>query len=94
MSPQDIRTLQVSTVTRRVSSAKGFMKGSDPFTPPFTERLMEQVIALIAHLRSKNVNGPFLVAAPLATLPNWVKEFKKWLPSAEVLLYHGTKKDR
>ncbi|CAM9845507.1 unnamed protein product, partial [Hapterophycus canaliculatus] len=53
-----------------------------------------QVIALIAHLRSKNVNGPFLVTAPLATLPNWVKEFKKWLPSVEVILYHGSKDHR
>lgn len=54
----------------------------------------KQVIALIAHLRSKNVNGPFLVTAPLATLPNWVNEFRKWLPSAEVLLYHGAKDHR
>lgn len=53
-----------------------------------------QVIALIAHLRSKNVNGPFLVTAPLATLPNWVNEFKKWLPSVDVLLYHGSKQHR
>ena len=53
-----------------------------------------QVIALIAHLRTKNVNGPFLVTAPLATLPNWVNEFRKWLPSAEVLLYHGSKEHR
>ncbi|CAM9814495.1 unnamed protein product, partial [Scytosiphon promiscuus] len=53
-----------------------------------------QVIALIAHLRSKNVNGPFLVTAPLATLPNWVKEFQKWLPSVEVILYHGSKDHR
>ena len=49
---------------------------------------------MIAHLRTKNVNGPFLVTAPLATLPNWVNEFRKWLPSAEVLLYHGNKEHR
>jgi ATP-dependent DNA helicase len=53
-----------------------------------------QVIALLAHLREKGVGGPFLVAAPLATLPNWVKEFRKWLPSASVLLYHGSKDER
>jgi ATP-dependent DNA helicase len=31
-----------------------------------------QVIALIAHIREKNVKGPICVAAPLATLPNWM----------------------
>ncbi|CAN0480971.1 unnamed protein product, partial [Ectocarpus sp. 12 AP-2014] len=54
----------------------------------------QQVIALIAHLRSKGVNGPFLVTAPLATLPNWVKEFQKWLPAVDVILYHGSKDHR
>ncbi|CAM9679722.1 unnamed protein product, partial [Ectocarpus fasciculatus] len=49
---------------------------------------------LIAHLRSKGVNGPFLVTAPLATLPNWVKEFQKWLPAVDVILYHGSKDHR
>ena len=38
--------------------------------------------------------GPFLVAAPLATLPNWVNEFKKWLPSCPCVLYHGSKAER
>lgn len=57
-------------------------------------RLKNQVIALIAHLRSKNVNGPFLVTAPLATLPNWVNEFRKWLPCVDVLLYHGNRERR
>jgi len=49
-----------------------------------------QVIAMIAHLRSMNVPGPFIVVAPLATLPNWVREFEKWLPSLPVVRYHGS----
>ncbi len=53
-----------------------------------------QVISLFALLREKGVNGPFLVVAPLATLPNWVLEVRKWLPSASVCLYHGTAKER
>ena len=53
-----------------------------------------QVIALIAHLLTQNVNGPYLVVAPLATLPNWVREFEKWLPSQPVVRYHGTATER
>ena len=53
-----------------------------------------QVIAMIAHLRSMNVPGPFIVVAPLATLPNWVREFEKWLPSLPVVRYHGTAPER
>lgn len=53
-----------------------------------------QVIALFALLREKGVHGPFIVVAPLATLPNWVNEVRKWLPSAGALLYHGTREER
>lgn len=40
------------------------------------------------------VSGPFLVVAPLATLPNWVREFEKWLPDHPVIRYHGSAADR
>eukprot|EP00537_Pseudo-nitzschia_pungens_P005463 CAMPEP_0172360814 /NCGR_PEP_ID=MMETSP1060-20121228/4775_1 /TAXON_ID=37318 /ORGANISM="Pseudo-nitzschia pungens, Strain cf. cingulata" /LENGTH=839 /DNA_ID=CAMNT_0013082903 /DNA_START=121 /DNA_END=2640 /DNA_ORIENTATION=+ len=53
-----------------------------------------QVIGLVAHLLTQNVTGPFLVVAPLATLPNWVREFQKWLPSKPVVRYHGPAPDR
>lgn len=53
-----------------------------------------QIISLIAHLRNQNTAGPFIVAGPLATLPNWMNEFKKWLPSCPVVLYHGSKPER
>jgi ATP-dependent DNA helicase len=53
-----------------------------------------QVIAFFALLRHRNTKGPFLVVAPLATIPNWMKEFKKWLPECPVLLYHGMKTER
>ena len=48
-----------------------------------------QCVALIAHLLTMGVSGPFLIVAPLATLPNWVREFEKWLPSHPVIRYHG-----
>jgi ATP-dependent DNA helicase len=53
-----------------------------------------QVIAMIAHLLTQNVGGPFLVVAPLATLPNWVREVEKWLPDQPVVRYHGTNQVR
>jgi ATP-dependent DNA helicase len=53
-----------------------------------------QIISLIAHLRHNNTAGPYLIAGPLATITNWVKEFKKWLPSCPVILYHGSKPER
>lgn len=40
------------------------------------------------------VSGPFIVVAPLATLPNWVREFQKWLPSLPVVRFHGSAKER
>jgi len=39
-----------------------------------------QCISLLAHLVEMGVQGPFLVAAPLSTLPNWVAEFHKFAP--------------
>mmetsp|Transcript_7475 Transcript_7475/g.16959 ORF Transcript_7475/g.16959 Transcript_7475/m.16959 type:complete len:824 (-) Transcript_7475:189-2660(-) len=53
-----------------------------------------QVISLIAHLQTMNVSGPFIVVAPLATLPNWVREFEKWLPNLPVVRFHGPAKER
>mmetsp|Transcript_37160 Transcript_37160/g.54676 ORF Transcript_37160/g.54676 Transcript_37160/m.54676 type:complete len:788 (-) Transcript_37160:71-2434(-) len=53
-----------------------------------------QVIAVIAHLRTMKVTGPFMIVAPLATLPNWTREFQKWLPELPVIRYHGTSPER
>ena len=39
-----------------------------------------QTIALICHLIQKGVSGPYLVIAPLSTLPNWMAEFKRFSP--------------
>lgn len=53
-----------------------------------------QCVGLIAHLLTKDVTGPFIVVAPLATLPNWVREFEKWLPTHKVVRYHGPDRDQ
>lgn len=53
-----------------------------------------QTIGFLSHLREKSIYGPFMVVGPLSTLSNWVDEFKRWLPSMNVILYHGSKDER
>ncbi|XP_013858085.1 lymphoid-specific helicase [Austrofundulus limnaeus] len=53
-----------------------------------------QCIAHIAMMIEKKVMGPFLVVAPLSTLPNWISEFKRFTPEVSVLLYHGSQPER
>ena len=40
-----------------------------------------QCIGLIAYMIGMGVKGPFIVAAPLSTVPNWVAEFKRFTPT-------------
>jgi ATP-dependent DNA helicase len=53
-----------------------------------------QSISLIAFFKEKNISGPFLIAAPLSTVSNWMDEFARWTPDIETVLYHGTKDER
>ncbi|KIW73653.1 hypothetical protein PV04_01752 [Phialophora macrospora] len=53
-----------------------------------------QAISMIAFFKENNISGPFLVAAPLSTVRNWVEEFKHWTPTINTLLYHGSRDDR
>jgi len=53
-----------------------------------------QTISLFAHLVEVGVRGPFLIVAPLSTVPNWVKEVKKFAPELPVVLYHGSQAER
>ena len=43
-----------------------------------------QCIALLSHLIEMKVSGPFLVAAPLSTLPNWLTEFERFAPKVSI----------
>ncbi|XP_069990366.1 lymphocyte-specific helicase [Penaeus vannamei] len=49
-----------------------------------------QSIALLCHLIDRGVQGPFLVVAPLSTLPNWMSEFERFAPKVPTVLYHGS----
>jgi chromodomain-helicase-DNA-binding protein 1 len=40
-----------------------------------------QCVAFLGLLaQTCGVRGPFLVVVPLSTVPNWIKEFRKWVP--------------
>ena len=53
-----------------------------------------QAISMIAFFKEHNISGPFLVAAPLSTVRNWIEEFRRWAPRVETVLYHGSKDER
>ena len=53
-----------------------------------------QAISMIAFFKDNNITGPFLIAAPLSTVRNWIEEFKFWTPQINTVLYHGSKDER
>ena len=53
-----------------------------------------QAIAMIAFFKEKNISGPFLIAAPLSTVNNWIDEFARWTPDIKTVMYHGSKAER
>ncbi len=42
----------------------------------------------------QHIAGPYLVVVPLSTVPNWIREFRKWLPQVNALVYVGDSKSR
>lgn len=53
-----------------------------------------QVIALIAHLKEKEIAGPHLIIVPSSTLDNWIREFEKFAPTLKVYAYYGSQAER
>ncbi|KAL9143209.1 hypothetical protein ABFS82_14G221200 [Erythranthe guttata] len=54
-----------------------------------------QSVSMLGFLQNaQQIQGPFLVVVPLSTLSNWAKEFRKWLPDMNVIIYVGTRASR
>ncbi|RLU14719.1 hypothetical protein DMN91_012606 [Ooceraea biroi] len=53
-----------------------------------------QVIALFCHLIEKEQAGPYLIIAPLSTLPNWLMEFERFAPDIPVVTFYGSEFER
>ncbi|PHZ12877.1 putative DNA repair and recombination protein RAD54B [Rhizopus microsporus ATCC 52813] len=53
-----------------------------------------QVISFLGRLYELGDQGPHLIIVPASTIENWSREFKKFCPSLNVRMYHGTQPER
>jgi SNF2 family DNA or RNA helicase len=52
-----------------------------------------QTVAFLRELQTQaatQVNGPFLIVAPLSLVGQWQSELHAWAPDINVVLYHGS----
>ncbi|XP_014669960.1 PREDICTED: chromodomain-helicase-DNA-binding protein 7-like [Priapulus caudatus] len=52
-----------------------------------------QSIAFLLDVEQVGITGPFLIIAPLSTIPNWQREFETW-SDINTIVYHGTAASR
>lgn len=48
-----------------------------------------QSLTFVYSVLKYGIRGPFLVIAPLSTIPNWQREFESWT-DLNVVVYHGS----
>ncbi|KAJ3028061.1 hypothetical protein HDV00_010683, partial [Rhizophlyctis rosea] len=54
-----------------------------------------QSISFMSYLFHRmKVYGPFLIVVPLSTINSWAREFAKWAPDINLILYQGRKESR
>lgn len=52
-----------------------------------------QSITFLYEIYLKGICSPYLVIAPLSTIPNWEREFRTWT-ELNVVVYHGSQASR
>ncbi|KAK2389134.1 protein CHROMATIN REMODELING [Trifolium repens] len=54
-----------------------------------------QSVSMLGFLQNaQQIHDPFLVVVQLSTLSNWAKEFRKWFPDMNIIVYVGTRASR
>ncbi|GAX85223.1 hypothetical protein CEUSTIGMA_g12643.t1 [Chlamydomonas eustigma] len=54
-----------------------------------------QCVSLLGYMSEVlSIRGPFLVVVPLSTVPNWIREFKRWTPMMSTVVYVGDSTSR
>jgi chromodomain-helicase-DNA-binding protein 1 len=54
-----------------------------------------QTISFLQYLfHTVKVFGPFLIVVPLSTISSWAREFAKWAPELNMLVYNGNGNSR
>lgn len=48
-----------------------------------------QSLTFVDAVYKYGIRGPFLIIAPLSTIPNWQREFESWT-DMNVVVYHGS----
>eukprot|EP00004_Rigifila_ramosa_P009475 TRINITY_DN2104_c0_g1_i2.p1 TRINITY_DN2104_c0_g1~~TRINITY_DN2104_c0_g1_i2.p1 ORF type:complete len:1491 (+),score=355.43 TRINITY_DN2104_c0_g1_i2:89-4474(+) len=57
-------------------------------------KTLQAISFLMSLSQEHGIVGPFLVVAPLSTLPNWEREIAFWAPTFNVVNYSGLEKSR
>ncbi|KAF0990616.1 hypothetical protein HZS_5752, partial [Henneguya salminicola] len=57
-------------------------------------KTVQSIAFLLSLYKEKQSCGPFLVCAPLSTLPNWEREFEIWAPDFYVVTLSMTRENR
>ena len=52
-----------------------------------------QSLAFVDSVHRVGIRGPFLIIAPLSTIPNWQREFETWT-KLNIIVYHGSNASR
>ncbi len=89
-----------STPSESAVPCAGYVSEVQQIAGPFLvavllSSLSESAVPCTGYLSEvQQIAGPFLVVVPLSTVPNWIREFRKWVPSLNSIVYVGDGQSR